>query len=154
MTKESTRGYVDPATGIITGSGKGFSRWVAASNEKGQNSWKLRYANGTYVAGKTKTRTDGSTYEQVAWEQVNGEWYAFGADGFAKSGWVYDEALGGWFYLDENNRMKIGWHQINGIWYYFQTESDGRKGIMFSGRRTPDGYYVDKTGAWDGKGRS
>lgn len=27
----------------------------------------------------------------------------------------------------------------------------GRKGIMYAGQKTPDGYYVDKDGAWDGK---
>lgn len=150
---DSKRGYVNSVTGIITGTVVGYSRWETAQNANGQGSWKLRYADGTYATGEWKTRADGSKYEQPAWVQVDGKWYAFGADGFTKSGWVYDEALGGWFYLDTNGSMLTGWHLINDKWYFFRMISDGKKGMMFRGGMTPDGYYVDETGAWDGKQR-
>ena len=47
--------------------------------------------------------------------------------------------------------MQTGWGLIDGVWYYFHPVSDGRKGIMYAGQKTPDGYYVDENGAWDGK---
>ena len=47
--------------------------------------------------------------------------------------------------------MLTGWVLIDGKWYYFHPFSDGRKGILYVGRLTPDGYYVDGNGVWDGK---
>ena len=77
-------------TGSINGSaGDGYSHWqqTAAGND---SSWKLQYADGTYAAGSVITDGAGNQYEQIAWEKVNGAWYAFGADANAKNGWVYD----------------------------------------------------------------
>ena len=39
--------------------------------------------------------------------------------------------------------MYTGWHQINGSWYYFE-----KNGRMLAGTTTPDGFYVDASGAW------
>ena len=36
-----------------------------------------------------------------------------------------------------------GWQYINGAWYYM----DG-SGVMYAGRWTPDGRYVDYNGVW------
>ena len=33
--------------------------------------------------------------------------------------------------------MKTGWVQIDGKWYYFNPVSDGTRGMMFIGRKTP-----------------
>ena len=75
-----------------------------------------------------------------------------GAGGqYAKTGSLRDEAFGGWFYMDPERGMQTGWVLIDGVWYYFHPVSDGRRGIMYAGQKTPDGYYVDEKGAWDGK---
>lgn len=147
MTMDSKKGYIDSVKGIITGSGSGYSSWVSQTGADGQMLWWLRYADGTYPAGSIITRADGSTYEQPAWEKINGSWYAFGADGYAKGGWVYDEALGGYFYIDIQTGMKTGWVQIDGQWHYFSPVSDGRMGIMVTDI-TIDGYYINAAGVW------
>ena len=95
----------------------------------------------------------GNPVEQPLWEMVNGAWYAFGADGYVRSGLVFDPALNGWFYQDVNTGMKTGWQQIGEKWYYFNPVSDGAKGIMYVSRKTPDGYQVLEDGSWDGQGR-
>lgn len=82
---------------------------------------------------------------------VNGAWYAFGADECAKSGMVYDAEWGFWFYVDINTGMKTGWNLLNGNWYYFHDVSDGTRGSMLINTLTPDGYWVDEQGIWDGK---
>lgn len=86
-----------------------------------------------------------------AWEQVNGNWWAFDESGYIKTGWMRDEDYNGWFYFDPEHGMQTGWVLIGGKWYYFHPTSDGMKGLMYAGRRTPDGYYVDENGVWDGR---
>ncbi len=150
ITYDPKKGQVDSVKGIITGSGSGYSSWVSETAADGQTVlWKLKYADGTYAQGAILTREDGSTYEQPIWEKVNGAWYAFGADGYAKSGMVFDEALGGYFYIDINTGMKTGWTQIDGNWYYFNPVSNGKMGIM-AVDTTIDGYYVGNDGIWNG----
>ena len=129
--------------------------WEKTENngQSPSQTWKLRYADGTYAAGTMETAEDGTVYEQPHWEMVNGKWYAFGADQYAKDGWVYDRSYGTWFYIDIDRGMYTGWVFINGKWYYFHPISDGRKGAMYKEQQTPDGYYVDENGAWDGKER-
>ena len=141
--QDDKKGWISTALGIITGEENGYSHW-----EKTENNWKLRYADGTYVAGTMETAADGTVYEQPHWEMVNGKWYAFGADQYAKDGWVYDRSYGTWFYIDIDRGMYTGWVFINGKWYYFHPVSDGRKGAMYKNQQTPDGYYVDENGAW------
>ena len=105
--------------------------------------WWLRFADNSYLKGRS-----GISY---AWEHVNGSWWAFDENGYTKTGWLRDETFGGWFYIDPKRAMQTGWVLIDGVWYYFHPVSDGRKGIMYAGQKTPDGYYVDENGAWDGK---
>ena len=83
------------------------------------------------------------------WEKINGRWWAFGADGYISSGWIYDTIYQGWFYMDENQGMLTGWQFIDGKWYYLNPNSDGTAGIMYTKRRTPDGWYVKEDGSWD-----
>ena len=151
-TTDAKKGQINSLTGIITGSGNGYSNWQQEQAADGGTIWKLRYADGTYAAGSVMTREDGTTYEQPAWEMINGSWYAFGADGYAKGGFVYDEALGGYFYIDINVGMKTGWTQLDGKWYYFHTISDGKKGILYVDTLV-DGWYVDADGVWDGQAK-
>lgn len=148
--QDPKKGKVNSLTGIITGSGSGYSNWQPETAADGTVRWKLQYADGTTAAGTIVTGEDGSTYEQPAWEMVNGAWYPFGADGYVQSGMIYDPALGGYFYIDTNTGMKTGWQLIDGKWYYFNPVSDGKQGIMFADAWI-DGWYVDKNGLWNGE---
>ena len=163
VTTDSKKGQVNSITGIITGSGDGYSKWIAEAPQAGgaDTRWKLQYADGTFAAGFYVTDEQGNLVkdqagnpvEQPLWEMVIGAWYAFGADGYFRSGLVFDPALNGWFYQDVNTGMKTGWQQIGEKWYYFNPVSDGAKGIMYVSRKTPDGYQVLEDGSWDGQGR-
>ncbi len=147
IRKDPIKGRISSDRGIITGAANstandGYSHWMQDAY-----GWWLRFADNSYPKGK-KHGTSGIAY---AWELINGNWWAFDENGYAKTGWLRDETFGGWFYIDPKRGMQIGWVLIDGVWYYFHPVSDGRKGIMYAGQKTPDGYYVDENGAWDGK---
>lgn len=188
--RDPKKGYMDANSGIITGSGDGYSNW-----KRDENGWKLVYADGTVAAGYMAEQSDGTTVEQIIWEKVNGAWYAFGVNEYLKSGWVFDYQLGSWYWVSVDKGMQSGWYtdtqdgftyymdpatgklaagwkQINEKWYYFNgisvsptwvfDEKTGtwfynvlsrRKpyGAMFKNEETPDGYFVNEDGAWDGK---
>ena len=75
---------------------------------------------GDYQRGRLFTKADG-THPANCWELINGKWYYFDGEGYAKT----------------------GWQQIGGIWYYLYED-----GSMAAGCTTPDGYQVDASGAW------
>ena len=145
VTQDSQKGYRSDEQGVITGANNqavndGYSHWM-----KDAKGWWLRYSDGTWPMGRA------GAYH---WEKINGRWWAFGADGYISSGWIYDTIYQGWFYMDENQGMLTGWQFINGKWYYLNPNSDGTAGIMYTKRRTPDGWYVKEDGSWDeGAGR-
>ena len=140
VTKDSQKGYRSEEQGVITGASNqavndGYSHWI-----KDARGWWLRYSDGTWPMGNTGA---------FHWEKVNGRWWAFGAEGYPSTGWIYDTLYQGWFYMDENQGMLTGWQFINGKWYYLNSNHDGSAGIMYSKRRTPDGWYVKEDGSWD-----
>ena len=145
VTKDSQKGYRNVEQGIITGTANqtvndGYSHWM-----KDAKGWWFRFSDGTWpMADRT------GAYH---WEKINGKWWAFDETGYAKTGWLRDEDYGGWFYMDPEHGMQIGWVLLNGVWYYFNPISDGKRGIMYAGQRTPDGYYVEKNGVWDGRNK-
>ena len=134
IRKDPIKGRISSDRGIITGAANstandGYSHWM--QNEHG---WWLRFADNSYPKGR-KHGMSGSAY---AWELINGNWWAFDENGYAKTGWLRDEAFGGWFYMDPERGMQTGWVLIDGVWYYFHPVSDGRRGIMYAGQKTPD----------------
>lgn len=159
VTMDARKGRINSLTGIITGSGEGYSKWISevpqGQVEGTATRWKLQYADGTFATGFFVTDEQGNLVkdeagnpvEQPLWELVNGAWYAFGADGYAKEGFVTDPALGGIFYIDINTGMKTGWQEIAGQWRYFNTGSDGIKGKM-AVATTIGGYYINEDGVW------
>ena len=149
-THAATKGWVSYTNGIITGEGSSYSRWQAEQAADGSIKWKLIYADGSAAAGTMLAKADGTIYEQVAWELVDGVWYPFGADGYVKYGWVQDKLLGGIFYIDTNQGMVTGWQKLNNQWYYFNPVSDGTKGMMRVNAWI-DGWYVGADGTWDQK---
>lgn len=151
-SSSGSAGGTGPAgdTGIITGpnqsSGDGLCHWMLDSI-----GWRLQYPDGSYAKGTSVVDRLGCVQETYLWLLINGAWYAFGADGYAESGLFRDAGYGGsWFYVDINSGMKTGWQLVDGIWRYFNPVSDGRQGSMFTASRTPDGYYVNENGEWDG----
>lgn len=147
--QDPVKGRTNSTIGILTGTANstandGKSHWM-----QDEHGWWLRFADSSYPKAE-KRGTNGIAY---AWEQVNGNWWAFDESGYIKTGWMRDEDYNGWFYLDPEHGMQTGWVLIDGKWCYFHPTSDGRKGILYVGRLTPDGYYVDENGVWDGKDR-
>ena len=143
--RDAKKGMVNSVRGIITGTGEGYSSWQR--NEE-TGAWRLQYSDKSFAAGTYFTAEDGTRKEQVAWEMVNGAWYAFGADGYAQGGFVQDYGLGGIFYIDIERGMLTGWQLLDGKWYYFNPDSDGRKGLMMTNITTPDGYRLGADGVW------
>ena len=160
-----------------TNFGKNVSNSSSSENDA-QGTWKrdnkgwwFEFKDGTYPAGEKTSDQNG---EKLGWIQKDGKWWAFGSDGYLKSGWAQDNASGKWYLIDENTGMKKGWYYdesdqhwyyldpasgamltgwqfINGKWYYLSKISGAVPlGSMYREIRTPDGYYVDKDGAWDG----
>lgn len=158
VSSDSRKGQVNSVTGIVTGTtngaaGDGYSHWQQG-NPLDNSTWKLQYADGSYAAGAILTDAAGNPYEQVAWEMIGGVWYAFGADANAKVSWVLDAGAGRWYYVDINSGMKTGWIALNGLWYYLNTDTTGALqkpfGAMFQNEMTPDGYFVNADGSWNG----
>lgn len=149
---------MNSVTGIITGAvngsaGDGRSHWQQEAAVP-DAPWRLQYADGTYAAGELLVDEAGNVYEQVAWELINGAWYAFGADAGAKEGWVYDARTAWMYYIDILTRMKTGWVMVNGFWYYLNPDATGKAGrplgAMYRNEMTPDGYSVGADGCWEG----
>lgn len=160
-----------------TNFGKNVSNSRSSENEaqgtwkRDEKGWWFEFKDGTYPAGEKTSDQNG---EKLGWIQKDGKWWAFGSDGYLKRGWVQDNASGKWYLIDEKTGMQIGWYYdesghcwyyldpvsgamltgwqlINGKWYYLSKTSGAVPlGSMYKETRTPDGYYVDKDGAWDG----
>lgn len=146
ITNDRMNGYVSSTLGIITGTTNsstqdGYSHWM-----KDEHGWWLRLADGSYPKAE-KAGESGTSYQ---WIMVNGNWWPFDENGYIKTGWLWDTVYQGWFYVDANLGMRTGWIMVDGIWYYLNPVSDGTRGILYTGRRTPDGYYVREDGSWDG----
>ena len=84
---------------------------------------------------------NGSGEMQTGWQAVGGKWYYLDPTGAMKTGW---QQLGGqWYYLNGSGEMTTGWQAVGGRWYYM-----GSNGVMYANTWTPDGRYVDGSGAW------
>lgn len=59
--------------------------------------------------------------------------------------WSYENGF--WKLRDYRKQILTGWHEVDNKWYYL----DPKTGVCLTNTYTPDGYYVDDTGAWDGK---
>ena len=77
------------------------------------------------------------------WLYDQGKWYYLSTSGAMKaSTWVYDK--GEWYYVSSSGAMIANdWVKDNGKWYYLASS-----GKMLRNTYTPDGYYVDASGAW------
>lgn len=149
IRQDSVKGTIDSMAGIITGETNSFANDGKSHWMLDEHGWWLRFADNTYPKGSVG-ESGGISH---SWEHINGNWWAFDQTGYAKTGWLRDEDYGGWFYMDLEHGMQTGWVLLNGAWYYFNPVSDGKRGMMYAGQRTPDGYYVEKNGVWDGRNK-
>jgi len=77
----------------------------------------------------------------TGWIKDSGSWYYLNNSGSMATGWVKDS--GSWYYLKDSGAMATGWVKDGGQWYYLDST-----GKMLHNTYTPDGYYVDASGAW------
>ena len=77
----------------------------------------------------------------TGWIKDSGSWYYLNNSGSMATGWVKDS--GSWYYLNNSGSMATGWVKDSGSWYYLASS-----GKMLHNTYTPDGYYVDASGAW------
>lgn len=79
------------------------------------------------------------------WIGLPGRWYYF-KNGVPQKGWQTID--GKVYYLDpETGVMQNGWFSKEEKWYYFSEDN----GELVTNGKTPDGYTVDKGGAWTGQ---
>lgn len=133
--RDSKKGFMNDQSGIITGTGEGYSRW-----QQDENGWKLIYADGTVAAGYMAGQPDGTTAEQVLWEKINGFYYTFGADGYLKSGWIFDYQLNSWYYISVETGMISGWHkETQDGYFYYLNPANGQ--IVTGWKQIDDKWY-------------
>ena len=102
------------------------------------------------------TGTWGNPVKNGAWSQdALGIWH-YSTSQFFSNTWAYilnpyaqqGQNTSDWFWFDKRGNMLTGWQFINGKWYYLNPRKDGTLGACQIGGVTPDGWTVDKSGAW------
>ena len=144
--------------------------YASGTAADGKETYQWEKINGSwYVFGSDSYALFGWVFDPA------GGWYYCDVNTGMKTGWHEDEQDGCRYYLDPANGIMVtGWRQIQGRWYYFNAntplqtweydrteriwkykeDSAGRPyGSMYRNERTPDGYAVDETGAWNGAAR-
>ena len=103
--------------------------------KRDNNGWWYQFSDGSYV--------------RSSWLSINNVRYYMNGSGYMQTGWLKEGR--DWYYLDTNNGdMKVGWVNINNTWYYMNPFNGGRMDVN---TYTPDGYFVDASGAYQPKGR-
>ena len=119
----------------------GSGRWM-----QNQTGWWYQYNGGGYPSNTFKQingawyyfNRDG--YMLTGWQYIDNKWYYLGFNGAMMTGWQYINDR--WYYLDGSGVMLTGWQYINGNWYYMDNS-----GAMWANTWTPDGHYVNASGA-------
>ena len=73
------------------------------------------------------------------WQQENGVWYYYNADGERATGWLEDG--GNLYYLNPDGSMATGWQQIDGKWYYFRSWGAAYRNEIFTDPSDGNIYY-------------
>jgi len=76
------------------------------------------------------------------WRLEDSTWYYYQDDKKTADSWVWDQD--DWYYLGSDGAMVTGWLEWRGQWYYLNQPN----GEMAAATVTPDGYRVDRSGAW------
>ena len=131
------------------------SNWYAFKSSGAMISADWLYDNGSWYylkdsgAMATGWVKDGSSWYYrkdsgamaTGWVNYNGTWYYLNNSGAMATGWV--NYNGTWYYLNNSGAMATGWVKDGDQWYYLASS-----GKMLHNTYTPDGYYVDASGAW------
>lgn len=125
--------YFNSAGYILTGWQKLDKTWYYL-NPSGAMTTGWQAVNGQWYY------MNGSGEMQTGWQAVNGRWYYLNSSGAMQTGWL--KLNGQWYYLDGTGAMLTDWQLIGGKWYYL-----GSNGVMYANTQTPDGRYVDGSGA-------
>lgn len=107
--------------------------------------WSYRYADGTFPTNTSKTidgqvyRFDADGYMRTGWVFDQGNWYYHALSGVQATGWVLDGVS--WYYLTPGTgQMATGWVKDGSHWYYLNPAN----GKMKTGWHYEDGswYYL------------
>lgn len=115
--------------------------WV--QNQKG---WWYSYGNGSYPASCWKLINgqwyyfNWEGYMVTGWQKIDGRWYYLNPSGAMTTGWQFVNNR--WYFMDGSGVMQTGWQYVNGKWYCLDDS-----GAMYANTTTPDGRYVDSSGA-------
>ena len=152
--------------------GKKVSRWYYFDGQSTMaTGWTYDSKNGYWYYMNT---TEGPDLGQMVtgWvrDPKTGKWYYMNDNtGILTTGWILNKQDNRWYYLNQDGEMLLGWQNIGGKWYYFNTNApqdtyvwdagafkwsyvnnNARPyGSMYAGEKTPDGYNVDASGAWN-----
>lgn len=127
------RYYFNSSGYMITGWHKMDGTWYYM-NPSGAMTTGWQNINGTWYY------LNASGEMQTGWQSVNGRWYFMNNNGAMQTGWLRLDNQ--WYYLDSSGAMTTGWQEVNGTRYYM-----GSNGVMYTNTWTPDGRYVDSSGA-------
>ena len=103
----------------------------------------------SHSSGRARVKAD--FYKPGKWVMnEKGWWYSYDDGTWPSNSWVYLpwKDTYQWYYFNGEGYMFTGWHEIGGKWYYFSKVNDSSLGAMAYDTTTPDGYKVDKDGAW------
>lgn len=152
--------------------GKKVSRWYYFDGQSTMaTGWTYDSKNGYWYYMNT---TEGPDLGQMVtgWvrDPKTGKWYYMNDNtGILTTGWLLNKQDNRWYYLNQDGEMLLGWQNIGGKWYYFNTNAPQDTyvwdagafkwsyvnnntrpyGSMYAGEKTPDGYNVDASGAWN-----
>ena len=130
-------------------------------NSFSNNNWQKWYefkervknaSSGTWKLGWNQNSTGwwyspdniNKTYYKDVWKLIEKEWYSFDTQGYARENTWFKDNDGKWYWLKPNCVMaKSCWLWLKGECYCFSSS-----GSLYINCKTPDGYYVDETGAW------
>jgi glucan-binding YG repeat protein len=91
----------------------------------------------------TDTKTEVLPALKPGWQEIDGAWYYYNADGTLKTGWL--KSGSSWFYLDpDGGAMVTGWKKVSGTWYYFKSNGAMATGWQKVGSTW---YYFQSSGA-------
>ncbi|QAT41031.1 N-acetylmuramoyl-L-alanine amidase family protein [Clostridium sp. JN-9] len=154
-------GVVIPAVPVIAA--PATNSWVNTSAGWTYYQAGKKVSNGWVKDNGTWYYIDANGIMATGWRSVGGVWYFMDDNGAMATGW---KSIGGkWYFMASNGAMQKGWYQVGPAWYFSNPNGDmvanqwvgnyylGASGAMLANTLTPDNYFVDANGAWDGKAK-
>lgn len=94
--------------------------------------------------------SDNGSYMTNAWKLDGGSWFYLNENGTLALSQFVSGDDGSLYYVNADGQMvENQWINIGGTYYYA-----GNGGAILKNTTTPDGYYVDSNGVWDGGSNS